>query len=114
MMPVPRLEPGNSYRVEYEIDDDTGSDTNEERIAPVFNAARLPRQNNVPEDVNLHGTINALREKIAPIYAEIARIIINPHVEPGTVRNIMIKIRKMRNLLLTMEHLAIARDKYES
>ena len=113
-MPVPRLEHGNSYRVEYEIDDGTESDINEERIAPVFNAARPSRENNVPEDVNLRGAINVLREKIAPIYAEIARIIINPHVEPGTVRNIMTKIRQMRNLLLTMEHLAIARDKYES
>ena len=111
-MPVTRSGLDRNHRVEYEIEDDTDSSADEVRGASVFPAAYPPGGINTPRDVNLGGAIIALHERIAPIYAEIAHIVINPHMELGTVQNIMIKIRQVRNMLLTMEHLATAEDVY--
>ena len=66
------------------------------------------RSNEEQKELDLGEAVNSLCDRIAPMYAEIASMILNPQMESGTSRTNIHKIWLVRNLLTTLEHLATA------
>ena len=100
-MPTVPLSLGSVYRVEYEIDDAT---TDEEDYVTLPN----PRTSAFLWSVNYGSAIVAVCRAISPIYAKIAVGILNPQTEAGAVRPLIINIKRVKNMLTTVEHLAKA------
>ena len=85
------------------------SDYSSDEEAPNPNRPSVPTRNNEElKELDLGEAVNALYDRIAPMYAEIASMILNPQMEPGTSRTTMHKIWLVRNMLTTLEHLATA------
>ena len=79
-----------------------GEDPNPSRSSiPVWNTEEQ-------KELDLGEAVNSLCDRIAPMYAEIASMILNPQMESGTSRTTLHKIWLVRNLLTTLEHLATA------
>ena len=101
IMPTVPLSLNSVYRVEYEIDDAT---TDEEGYVTLPD----PRASIPLWSVNYGAAIVAVCRAISPIYAKIAVGIINPRTEAGAVRHLVINIKRIKDMLTAVEHLAKA------
>ena len=87
---------GTIYRVQYEIDDATTDEEGHPDIRPSTPSV----------DVNYGAAIVAICRTISPIYARIAVGILNPHTEAGRARHVVFNIKKVKDMLSAIEHLA--------
>ena len=85
------------------------SDHSSDGEDPNPSRSSLPVRNDVEQkELDLGEAVNSLCDRIAPMYAEIASMILNPQMESGTSRTTQHKIWLVLNLLTTLEHLATA------
>ena len=107
-MPTTQPSSGPAFRVDYEVNDDTSSDEDDLSIV-ILRGPVTEDPNETIRDVNLNVVLSSLFYRITPLYRDLGNIILGNR-GPGNTSLILRKLQMIRDLLLSIQYLALARQ----